>query len=253
MSIFITSPGRCGMHWLGWMLRDLLGLEKITIKPSMKEDPAVAWQDMIAYSVGMEILERKGQHIFMQHPPLEFLAKTEHLWKIICLVRDPRDTAISAAYYCYHRWETLERIERNWGVPTMYPSWEVKEYIAHFMQHGLNHGWWESYARNFGNVRHFTVRYEDLLRHTEPRLGGLIKTLGYWDIPASRVKATVEGRSFSSFANGRIKGEENPAHHYRKGIVGDWKNYFSDEQNHAFCEKYHQYMGLFQYTEEGVS
>ena len=39
-----------------------------------------------------------------------------------------------------------------------------------------------------------------------------------------------------------IKRNKNEAPHLRKGIVGDWRNYFTKEQNKRFDNLYHQKM-----------
>jgi len=39
-----------------------------------------------------------------------------------------------------------------------------------------------------------------------------------------------------------IEINQNESPHLRKGIVGDWRNYFSDEQNKRFDRLYHQKM-----------
>jgi hypothetical protein len=43
---------------------------------------------------------------------------------------------------------------------------------------------------------------------------------------------------FSQKATGRKQGEENARSHYRKGIAGDWLNYFSGEHRDYFKKEY---------------
>ena len=40
--------------------------------------------------------------------------------------------------------------------------------------------------------------------------------------------------SFERFAEGRKRGEANVQSEYRKGIIGDWKNYFTDRDKDQF-------------------
>jgi len=57
-------------------------------------------------------------------------------------------------------------------------------------------------------------------------------------IPAEYVQTLIYQSRFSRFSEGREQGEEDCTSHYRKGIAGDWKNYFTDRIMQAFQEKY---------------
>jgi hypothetical protein len=48
----------------------------------------------------------------------------------------------------------------------------------------------------------------------------------------------VERHSFRRKSGGRKKGEENRSHHYRKGVPGDWVNYFDDKLKQSFKDRY---------------
>jgi len=41
------------------------------------------------------------------------------------------------------------------------------------------------------------------------------------------VREIVERYSFERLSGGRHKGQEDPRHHYRRGIPGDWRNHFT--------------------------
>jgi len=57
-------------------------------------------------------------------------------------------------------------------------------------------------------------------------------------IPEKLLAQYVSRNTFKSLANGRDKNQEDVNSHYRKGIPGDWKNYFSEEHKEYFIEKY---------------
>ncbi|MBK8050880.1 MAG: sulfotransferase domain-containing protein [Anaerolineales bacterium] len=44
--------------------------------------------------------------------------------------------------------------------------------------------------------------------------------------------------AFEHHASGRQAGEEDVHHHYRKGVVGDWRNYFTPQVTAAFRARY---------------
>jgi hypothetical protein len=47
----------------------------------------------------------------------------------------------------------------------------------------------------------------------------------------------VEAASFEQLSGGRTQGEEASSSFYRKGIAGDWKNHFSEEDRRVFKEE----------------
>ncbi|MBI5944982.1 MAG: sulfotransferase domain-containing protein [Chloroflexi bacterium] len=71
------------------------------------------------------------------------------------------------------------------------------------------------------------IRYEELVAD---ELVTFSKILGYcqMEINPMHVRNVVERNSFEKMT-GRHKGEEDVTAHHRKGIVGDWRNYFTDK------------------------
>ena len=54
------------------------------------------------------------------------------------------------------------------------------------------------------------------------------------DIPESSLKILLKKHSFEAKTGGRKQGYESQKSHYRKGISGDWKNYFQEEHIKQF-------------------
>lgn len=71
----------------------------------------------------------------------------------------------------------------------------------------------------------YLLRYEDLVQETLPELKKVMDWLGV-KVPKDELAQVVECYSFES-RSGRSPGEEDKFSHYRKGIVGDWRNNFS--------------------------
>jgi sulfotransferase family protein len=80
------------------------------------------------------------------------------------------------------------------------------------------------------------VRYEDLIKDEH---AGFKKIISYCDIRVSdaAVNAAIDLHSFEKRA-GRKPGEEDVNSHHRKGISGDWQNYFDQKLIRQFKDRY---------------
>jgi lipopolysaccharide transport system ATP-binding protein len=81
-----------------------------------------------------------------------------------------------------------------------------------------------------------TIRYEDLITDEYNQFKKIVDHCQI-KIDDSQLKNIVETNSFEA-QTGRRKGEEDIQSHFRKGIVGDWRNYFTDEIKDKFKELY---------------
>jgi hypothetical protein len=80
------------------------------------------------------------------------------------------------------------------------------------------------------------VRYEDLLERPDEEVRRLLSFLGV-DTEGRLVEHCVSSASFEKLTRGRERGQEDPSSFYRKGVAGDWKNYFTEEDRRIFKEE----------------
>lgn len=69
-------------------------------------------------------------------------------------------------------------------------------------------------------------------------------------IPAARLLEIVYNNRFSQKTGGRRKGAEDTHHHYRKGISGDWRNYFEPEHIAFFKAHYNELLLKLGYEQD---
>ena len=83
---------------------------------------------------------------------------------------------------------------------------------------------------------HLLVRYEDLIKDEH---AGFKKIISYCDIQVSdgELNAAIDRHSFEK-RTGRKPGAEDVNSHHRKGISGDWQNYFDNRVKSVFKEKF---------------
>src|SRR5262245_3827755 len=80
------------------------------------------------------------------------------------------------------------------------------------------------------------VRYEDLLERDEEILERILLDECGMPIGRARLKAAIHANRFERLT-GRPRGTEDISSHERKGIVGDWRNYFTDRVKALFKER----------------
>ncbi|MBI5944981.1 MAG: sulfotransferase domain-containing protein [Chloroflexi bacterium] len=89
-----------------------------------------------------------------------------------------------------------------------------------------------------GDINVLRFKYEELIK--DP-FSEFEKMINFCEINVGHEKLhdIISGNQFES-ASGRKRGEEDVTSHYRKGIVGDWKNHFTDRVKEEFKKKYGQ-------------
>lgn len=130
--------------------------------------------------------------------------------RFVFIVRDGRDVAVSLWHHGRRKDSPkrppLEDLAR--GLATSWRS-DIKRMTA--------------FRDRYPN-RTRLVRYEDLHVTPDKELTKLFEFLGVGTDKQS-IKAAIDAGDFKKFAGGRSRGEEDSAAQFRKGIVGDWKNY----------------------------
>ncbi len=175
--------------------------------------------------------------------------------KILYLVRDGRDVMVSLYYHqliwneknklnpkdvTYHRkqtgFEDFDDVAGNMPDFIRYTFTEEPSKFQHFTYMGnwasFNSKWIAEMEKGKGNI--YLLRYEDLLTDTYGTIAKMLEE--FFDIPevsASRLEEVVQKYSFENQAK-RKQGEEKKNSFLRKGISGDWKNYFDDPSKEAF-------------------
>jgi hypothetical protein len=80
------------------------------------------------------------------------------------------------------------------------------------------------------------VRYEDLLERPNEEVGRLARFLGA-DTSEKAVQQAVGSASFERLSKGRERGQEDTSSFYRKGVAGDWSNYFTERDKQIYKEE----------------
>jgi hypothetical protein len=77
------------------------------------------------------------------------------------------------------------------------------------------------------------VRYERLVERPVDELRAVIEWLGT-DADPAFLEHTVRANAFEKHSGGRAPGQEDPAAEWRKGVGGDWRNHFTNDDKALF-------------------
>jgi len=143
--------------------------------------------------------------------------------KKICIIRDPRDRVVSWHYH---------QIRRGRKKTNQISDKFIKEYIKNQIAKE-----YESMLAYKGSI--CCITYEDLTLKPHETLKKVFKYLGINTTKNDLDKIIKEGSveslrkkdTISDSLKKKTRGETVIKSHYRKGIVGDWRNHLSKEQN----------------------
>jgi len=179
---------------------------------------------------------------------MEEIARIYPEAKVIHIIRDGRDAAVSAAH---HSWNFGKARNKSYEVSAKREStrrdpWELREagegIFAEDQLRRLAAEWAARVGRAVedGPVLlrgHYSeVRYEDLLERPEEEMRRLLGFLGVEATDAT-VTRCIEAASFEKLTRGRDRGEEDPSSFFRKGVAGDWKTVFIERDRRVFREE----------------
>ncbi len=154
---------------------------------------------------------------------LEWLRPRLPRTKFIHVIRDGRDVAVSG-------WHHVHRTTEG----------ELRKDHSAFRQYAmLVAQLWQAIitgARATAPLlpgRYLEVRYEELHERPDAALDDMLQFLGVRSEPVLRA-ACIARSSFAAATSGREPGQEDAGAFLRKGIVGDWRNWFDDALNEEF-------------------
>ncbi|KAH9504968.1 Sulfotransferase 6B1 [Bulinus truncatus] len=226
--ILLCSYPKAGCHWLFEIL--YMMVNRSTKMSSAGKD--FAGDIDVMPNIFLDSIP--SRRILNSHLPYGALPKevSEKKIKKILLVRNPKDTVVS--YYNHHS---------NCRHKSAYKG-NFNDYFKLFMSGQLEFGNyfdyildWNKILTNNNNNAIFLVSYEELKSDPLQVIRKIANFLNI-TIEESLAEKIIEACDLRLMKQKRMK-ENKPMMFYRKGIVGDWKNWLSDEQslNHGIMTK----------------
>ncbi len=225
--LIIASAHKVGSTWVYKMIRDLNLFHEYPVPRKYRSNQRnMGLLDLYSNGVDEFLLRIKGFRLYKSHsiPPVW---GSDHKVKFLSVFRDPRDIVISNIFY-------LANLDSELGGWPELSNMTLKERIKLY----LNKGGFdlELLDKWYSVDDSVKVRYEDLLVDTDAEMKRIFSEMGL-NVSEKKRKCIVNNNAFKKLSVGRGAGQEDSKSFFRKGISGDWKNHFSDEEKKLF--KYH--------------
>jgi hypothetical protein len=225
--LFVAGLPKSGTSWLERMLAEIPGYSSFL-------PPHTTIQDHNLRDTTFEAVRGRRVAIKMHtrgtRENISILKR--NMIKYCIMYRDLRDVAVSWYFY-------LRNIALDHPLHDIVKEMNVDEGIDYFLENDndsdsliLYMQWLQNWFNNRDYCNSILVRYEDLIEDT---YGELARLLNFYEIKLdeNEINAIVKKHEFRN-TTGRVPGEHDVASFNRKGIVGDWHNYFTTEHKEKF-------------------
>jgi Wzt C-terminal domain/Sulfotransferase domain len=221
-TIFHVTHWKAGSQWIYRILQECV--PHLIVVPELGEHQFLYWplrQGMVYPTV--YVTRQQFENV-----------RLPRNWKRFVVIRDLRDTLVSAYFSIKFSHPISEPRLARWR--SKLHSMSVEEGLIYLMDEwlpGCAHiqvSWLEAGER--------LIRYEDLLEHDLEILEPLLLEEFQLPVSPTRFRNAVLKNRFEKLTGGRRQGDEDISAHERKGVAGDWRNYFTRRISRSFKSRY---------------
>ena len=248
--VFIATYPKCGTTWVQQMVKLLRNGGQ---GDSVKLDRSIPWLEILESDMG-KILRYTSDmatspdvlspRAFKSHFPYEFvpggLPHTTSA-KYIYVMRNPKDACVSLWHHRKMSGDSVpwdQHLSDTLSEKCLYGTW---------FDHVL--GWWKhKYAPNI-----LFIKYEDIVSDPRAAVQSVAEFIGIEEITEELLCNVIQNSSFAnmkedptcnySWLVGQDKPFSKEEKFFRKGKVGNWKEYFSPDENKRFDELFQEKLG----------
>ncbi|XP_052094792.1 amine sulfotransferase-like [Mytilus californianus] len=233
--VFICSFPKAGTNWTHEVLSML-------ISQSTSYNLWVEQKGLLEICDPLDILTKiPSPRLFMTHMPYRYLPSQlqNGKGKIVYVQRNPKDLFVS-----------LYNFEKGKSAIGKHLSWEEFFEKKVIKDEGVLYGGWyqhtKEWEKQLGHNNILQLYYEDMKKDL---VGNIFKIADFLETSCSKelAETIAEKCSFDNLKANRIDPtsfmtEGGQSTLYRKGQVGDWKNWFTVSQNEIFDRNYRDVM-----------
>ncbi|MFM8271841.1 MAG: sulfotransferase domain-containing protein [Gemmata sp.] len=221
-TVFHVTHWKAGSQWIKHILQECC--PDLIVRPAPKQVQYLG-EGLKAGKVYPTVYLTKGQFESISRPPgsCHFV-----------VIRDLRDTLVSAYFsILYSHWghdpellqwrQTLQKLSPEEGFARLLEEWL-------YGCEEIQRSWLEAGEQLF--------RYEDLLERDLDILEPVLIDRCRLPVSRERFREVILGARFDRRTEGRKRGEEDLLAHERKGVAGDWRNYFTPGLARLFRDRF---------------
>lgn len=225
IDLTILNHHKCASNWMRAICRELESAGVISHKivgaggKKLQDVEVESGGPLVILDVNATFKESRARH---------FRAKN-----VVHFVRDPRDALVS------NYWSWLKSHTKNNETILGFRERAATQSVEEGLLDLIDDFPMGQQLQTWGDAQFAAtkrVTYEDMLSDFDATLTDMYAYGGITITPeiVERVKAMT---SFEKIT-GRSPGDENVEHHYRKGVAGDWENYFTPVVANKFYDRY---------------
>ncbi|XP_070126142.1 sulfotransferase 1B1-like isoform X2 [Equus przewalskii] len=224
-----------GTHWIAEVIENIPNA-RITLTSPIELGDMSKFEELKMYCKRRVI----PTHLSYNMLPTDIIQKQ---CKIIYIIRNPKDTAVSLFHY-YRENPNLPGIE----------TWAA--FLELFLRGDVVYGSWFDHVlsleehKNDKNI--LIIFYEEMKKDISKSIKKITTFLGI-NVSDGEINKIAWKTSFSEMKNNATKENRDPDHTicaltsdrnlvFRKGVVGDWINYFTSKQKRVFDELFTEKM-----------
>lgn len=164
-------------------------------------------------------------------------------FKAFHVIRDPRDIVVSGYFshknsHHVEHWPELETHRRQLNEVSVDEGLLLEMEFSRLLRtRNLQVGLLSSLEDwDYEQQNILELKYETLIEDPPTAFSRAFSFLGLLESNGEREQLlnAIDQYSFRKLSGGRQQGQEDQRNHFRKGIAGDWKKYFSDDHKARF-------------------
>lgn len=231
--VFAVTYPKSGTTWMQNILPPLLNGGDLTPVQTVPNWDRAPWLEEIRAAVVLD--ERPSPRAIVSHMPYRLMPSSfyKSKAKVIYVARNPKDVIVSS--YHFHKMASF-----------LEDPGTFDDFVNKFLSGEIVFGKWSDHIKSWRNPelkdRILYVTYEEMLQDLRGVLCRMLKFLGR-ELSTEALDRVVSNSTFKNMKTNKMSNytmvpqeimDNNKSAFLRKGVAGDWKNFFSPELDAKF-------------------